>query len=68
MKLPFSAGLFDQFGRDRRDYDNRCRHSCIVALITIVFEVYSDAGLTSVSQIARPDPATLAIAHGLKRD
>jgi len=40
----------------------------VLALITIVFEVYSDAGLTSVSQIARPDPATLAIAHGLKRD
>jgi hypothetical protein len=41
----------------------------VLALITIAFEVYSDAaGLTSVSHTARPDPVTPAIAHGLKRD
>ena len=40
----------------------------VLAMITIAFEVYSDAGLTSVSHTARPDPVTLAIAHGLKRD
>ena len=41
----------------------------VLALITIAFEVYSDAaGLTSVSHTARPEPVTLAIAHGLKRD
>ena len=41
----------------------------VLALITIAFEVYSDAALMSaeVSHIARPDPATLAFAHGLKR-
>jgi hypothetical protein len=39
----------------------------VLALITIAFEIYSDAALTSaeVSHTA-PDPATLAIAHGLK--
>ena len=40
----------------------------VLAMITIALEVYSDAGLTSVSHTARPDPVTLAIAHGLKRD
>jgi hypothetical protein len=40
----------------------------VLALITIAFEVYSDAGLTSVSHTARPDLVTPAIAHGLKRD
>jgi hypothetical protein len=41
----------------------------VLALITIAFEVYSDAALTSaeVSHTAAPDPATAAIAHGLKR-
>jgi hypothetical protein len=41
----------------------------VLALITIAFEVYSDAALTSfeVSHAAVPDPATLAIVHGLKR-
>jgi hypothetical protein len=40
----------------------------VLALITIAFEVYSDAALTSaaVSHAAVPDPATVAIAHGLK--
>jgi ABC-type xylose transport system permease subunit len=39
-----------------------------LALITIAFEIYSDAVLTSaeVSHTAAPDPATAAIAHGLK--
>jgi hypothetical protein len=40
----------------------------ILALITIAGEIYSDAVLTSagVSQTASPDPATVAIVHGLK--
>jgi hypothetical protein len=38
-------------------------------LLTIAFEIYSDAALTSaeVSHPAVPDPATAAIAHALKR-
>jgi hypothetical protein len=40
----------------------------VLALITIAFEVYSDASLTSANVSARaPDPATVAIAHGLQR-
>ena len=41
----------------------------VLALITIAFEVYLDAVLmrAEVSHVARPDPATLAIAHALKR-
>ena len=40
-----------------------------LALITIAFEIYSDAALTSaeVSHTAAPDPATVAVAHALKR-
>jgi hypothetical protein len=40
----------------------------VLALITITFEVYSDAALTSaqISHTAAPDPATAAIAHGIK--
>ena len=40
----------------------------VLALISIAFEVYSDAALTS-AEIPRgaPDPVTMAIAHGLKR-
>ena len=40
-----------------------------VALITIAFETYSDAALTSaeVSHTAAPDPAMVAVAHALKR-
>jgi hypothetical protein len=40
----------------------------VLALITVAFEIYSDAALTSaeVSQTAAPDPATVAVAHGLK--
>ena len=40
----------------------------ILALISISFEVYSDAAMTS-AEISHPapDPATLAIVHGLKR-
>jgi len=39
-----------------------------LALITIAGEIYSDATLTSgkASHTAAPDPATAAIAHGLK--
>jgi hypothetical protein len=40
----------------------------VLALITIAFEVYSDALLVSedISHISAPDAATAAIAHGLK--
>jgi hypothetical protein len=40
----------------------------VLALITIAFEVYSDAALTraEVSRPAGPDPVTVAIANGLK--
>jgi len=39
-----------------------------LALITIAFQIYSDAALTNaeISHTAAPDPATAAIAHGLK--
>jgi hypothetical protein len=42
----------------------------VLALITIAFEIYSDAVLTSaeVSHTGVPDPATVAVAHALKRD
>jgi hypothetical protein len=42
----------------------------VLALITIAFEIYSDAALTSaeVSHTPAPDPATVAVAHALKRD
>jgi hypothetical protein len=40
----------------------------VLALISIAFEVYSDAALTSVeTPHGAPDPVTMAIAHGLKR-
>jgi hypothetical protein len=37
-----------------------------LALITIAFEIYSDAALTSaeVSHTAAPDPATVAVTRG----
>jgi hypothetical protein len=39
----------------------------VLALITIAFEVYSDAQLTSAEiPHAAPDPASVAIAHGPK--
>jgi len=40
----------------------------VLTLITIAFEIYSDAALTSakVSHTSVPDPATAAIAHALK--
>jgi len=41
----------------------------ILALVTIAFEIYSEAELlvSGGASHAGPDPATLAIAHGLKR-
>ena len=41
-----------------------------LALMTIAFEIYLDAVLTSaeVSHIPAPEPATVAVAHALKRD
>jgi hypothetical protein len=40
----------------------------VLALIAITFELYSDASLTSAefSHPSVPDPASAAIAHGLK--
>jgi hypothetical protein len=40
----------------------------VLALITIAFEIYSDAALTSadVSHASAPDPVTAAVAHALK--
>jgi hypothetical protein len=40
----------------------------VLALIAITFEIYSDASLTSaeISQTSVPDPASAAVAHGLK--
>ena len=40
----------------------------ILALISIGFEIYSDAALTSAEiSHAAPDPVSAAIGHGLKR-
>ena len=41
----------------------------VLALITIAFEIYSDAALTSaeVSHTVAPDPVTAAVAHALRR-
>ena len=41
----------------------------VLALVAITFEFYSDASLTSseFSHTSVPDPASAAIAHGLKR-
>jgi hypothetical protein len=40
----------------------------VLALIAITFEIYSDVSLTSAefSHASVPDPASAAIAHGLK--
>jgi hypothetical protein len=40
----------------------------VTALIAITFEIYSDTSLTSaeISHTSVPDPASAAIAHGLK--
>ena len=40
----------------------------MLALLTIAFEIYSEAALMGSAALhAKPDPAALAIAHGLKR-
>jgi hypothetical protein len=40
----------------------------ILALISIGFEIYSDAALTSAEiSHGAPDPVSAAIGHGLKR-
>jgi hypothetical protein len=40
----------------------------VLALVTIAFGIYSEAVLMGrAAPHAGPDPATLAIAHGLKR-
>jgi hypothetical protein len=38
----------------------------VLALITIAFEIYSDAALTSAEVSHTAAPARAAIAHGLK--
>jgi hypothetical protein len=39
----------------------------VLALISIAFEVYSDAALTSAETHGARDPVPMAIANGLKR-
>jgi hypothetical protein len=41
----------------------------VLALITIAFEIYSDAALTTaeVSHTSAPDPVTTAVDHALRR-
>jgi hypothetical protein len=41
----------------------------VLALITIAFEIYSDAALstTEVSHTSAPAPVTTVVAHALKR-
>jgi hypothetical protein len=39
----------------------------VLALMVIAAEIYSDAVLTRGAVTAAPDPASAAIAHGLKR-
>jgi hypothetical protein len=41
----------------------------VLALIAIAVEIYSDIALTrdEAAHTAPPDPATAAVAHGLKR-
>jgi steroid 5-alpha reductase family enzyme len=54
------------FDRDKRNMRTFVA-VLVLALITIAFEVYSDAQLTSAEvPYAAPDRATVAIAHGLK--
>jgi hypothetical protein len=38
----------------------------VLALITIAFEIYSDAASADVSHASAPDPVTAAVAHALK--
>jgi hypothetical protein len=41
----------------------------VLALLSVAFEIYSDAALTSaeVSHTSAPDPVTSAVAHALRR-
>jgi hypothetical protein len=39
----------------------------ILALLSIAFEVYSDAALTGAEIPHVPDPVSVAVGHGLKR-
>jgi hypothetical protein len=70
-KFPFSPKCLADFASIARD--NLMMRTLavifVLALITIAFEIYSDAALTSaeVSHTAVPDPATVAVAHGLKQ-
>jgi hypothetical protein len=64
--------MFDRFGLDRARQMPTMKSLAIIfglALISITFEIYSDAALTSaeVSHTSVPDPATAAIAHARGR-
>jgi hypothetical protein len=58
---------FAAFGRDGTAMKTICV-IFVLALIVVTFEIYSDAALTSAefSHTSAPDPASAAIAHGLK--
>jgi hypothetical protein len=70
MKLPFFAGFLTDPASFRR-YSGTMRTLIVVfilALISIGFEAYSDAALTSAEvPHGALDPVTTAVAHGLKR-
>jgi hypothetical protein len=64
--------MFDRFGLSRARQTPTMKTLAVIfvlALITITFEIYSDAALTSVAEVSHtsvPDPATAAIVHALK--
>jgi hypothetical protein len=64
--------MFDRFGLDRARQMPTMKSLAVIfglALISIAFEIYSDAALTSaeVSHTSVLDPATAAIAHARVR-
>ena len=64
--------MFDRFGLDRARQMPTMKSLAVIfglALISIAFDIYSDAALTSaeVSHTSVPDPATAAIAHARGR-
>jgi hypothetical protein len=69
-KIPLFAEMSERFSPIARDNLTMRTLAVIfvLALITVAFEIYSDATLTSaeVSHTAAPDPATVAVAHGHK--
>jgi hypothetical protein len=64
--------MFDRFGLDRARHMQSMKSLAVIfvlALISIAFEIYSDAALASaeVCHTSVPDPATAAIAHARGR-